>query len=174
MPFLKWFTKRPGTGSFEHLVAPHIDYLYRLSYRFVGNREDAEDLVQDLLAKIYNRMSEMESIEKLRPWLARVLYRLFVDQFRQDQRRPLTDNQDVDFEEFQHPDSGPEQDFEQTIVRERLQQAYQLLNADQRALLALHDIEGYTLIELETMLETPLGTLKSRLHRARRQLREKL
>lgn len=174
MAFSNWFSHRSNSDKFEQLVSPHIDHLYRLAFRFTGRREDAEDLVQDLLVKLYRRRQEVETVEKLRPWLAQVLYRLFIDQVRQQKRRPSIDEGEADCDVFENPDDGPEQLVQQAIVQDRLQQAFTSLNDDQRALLALHDIEGYTLVELETVLETPIGTLKSRLHRARQKLREML
>jgi len=174
MAFSNWFSRRSDSDRFEQLVFPHIDHLYRLAFRFTGRREDAEDLVQDLLVKLYGRQQEVETIDKLRPWLAQVLYRLFIDQVRQQKRRPSVDESEADCDVFENPEGGPEQLVQQAIVQDRLQQAFTALNDDQRALLALHDIEGYTLAELESVLETPIGTLKSRLHRARQKLREKL
>src|SRR5438874_12742244 len=66
---------------------------------------------------------------------------------------------------------GPEDEAERRGQRERIMRALDRLNTEQRAVVAMHDVEGYSLEELETMLETPLGTLKSRLHRARQRLR---
>lgn len=174
MAFSNWFTHSSTGNTFESLITPHIEHLYRLAFRFTGNRQDAEDLVQDLLVKLYPRMEEVRGIEKLRPWLAQVLYRMFIDRVRQDQRRPNIDEAEADFDEFRHPDNGPDELLDKSLTQDRLQAAFLQLNEDQRALLALHDIEGYTLVELESMLDTPLGTLKSRLHRARRYLRERL
>lgn len=174
MAFSNWFSRGSESSRFEQLVYPHIDHLYRLAYRFTNRREDAEDLVQDLLVKLYDRGDEVEKVEKLRPWLAQVLYRMFIDQVRQQKRRPLTEDNDTDLDDFKNPDSGPEVLLDQAISQDRLQRAFTSLNEDQRALLALHDVEGYTLVELETVLDAPIGTLKSRLHRARRKLREKL
>ena len=130
--------------------------------------------MQELLAKLFPKTHEMKEIEKLRPWLDRILYRMFIDRIRYDQRRPIPDCEKNDPDEFAGSDNNPEFDLEQKLTRERLQAAYVQLSEDHRALLALHDIEGYTLLELETMLETPIGTLKSRLHRARKHLRRNL
>jgi RNA polymerase sigma-70 factor (ECF subfamily) len=161
-------------SEFEHLVSPHVDHLYHLAYRFTNNTHDAEDLVQDLLIKLFPRLPEIRDIERLRPWLDRVLYRLFIDRLRQNQRRPALDGDEIDPDELARSDNDPELDLEQNLTQERLQTAYSKLNEDHRALLAMHDIEGYTLLELESMLDAPIGTLKSRLHRARKQLRKNL
>jgi RNA polymerase sigma-70 factor (ECF subfamily) len=174
MFLLNLFMGPSAQSEFERLVAPHVDHLYRLAYRFTGNAQDAEDLVQDLLVKLFPRLQEIKDIEKLRPWLDRVLYRMFVDRIRQNQRRPIADADEIDPDEIARSDGNPETDLEQQLTQERLQAAYTRLNEDHRALLAMHDIEGYTLLELESMLDTPIGTLKSRLHRARKRLRENL
>ena len=77
------------TSSFEALLQPHVAVLYRHAFRLTGNVSDAEDLVQDLLVKLYPRRRELTKIEKLRPWLFKVLYRLFIDQRRKASRNPL-------------------------------------------------------------------------------------
>jgi RNA polymerase sigma factor (sigma-70 family) len=170
-----WSRTADNQNRFEDLMGPHIDHLYRLSYRFTGSREDAEDLVQDLLLKLYPRQQEIESIEKLRPWLARVLYRLFIDRVRQGGRSVLSAVEDSEAPDDQMDQAaGIEALVEGTLTQERLLESFALLNEDQRALLALHDIEGYTLAELADVLDTPIGTLKSRLNRSRTRLRKLL
>jgi RNA polymerase sigma factor (sigma-70 family) len=176
-----WARLRHGreTGSFENALRPHIRPLYRLAIHYCGNQHEAEELLQELLYRLYARQGEVLGVEKLRPWLARVLYNLFVDRFRREQLRPTA------FSELGWEDEAtnevaampmqtheqPEQEFEQDLTRERLLVSLQKLPQPQRVLLLMHDVEEYTLIELETILETPIGTLKSRLHRARDRLR---
>jgi len=166
--------RRRGSDPFEDLLAPHVEHLYRLAYRFTGNREQAEDLVQDLLVKLYPRSDELAEVAQLRPWLARTLYHQFIDQKRREQRAPFV----AEEAGLEAVDTDPRSDPEGGVERDRLQQrltaALATLNPDQRALVALHDMEGYTLVELEPLLSTPLGTLKSRLHRARARLRSAL
>jgi RNA polymerase sigma factor (sigma-70 family) len=173
MIWIPWGEARTENISFEHLLAPHIDPLYRLAYRFTGKREEAEDLVQDLLIRLFPRHAELCQVEKLRPWLARVLYRIFIDRRRAASRSPI-DFPDTDPEVEHQMDSspGPEHLADESLTRERLERALEELNDDQRVLLALHDVEGYTLVELAEMLEVPIGTLKSRLSRAHNRLRE--
>lgn len=165
--------RRRGTGGFERLLSPHIGHLYRLAYRFCGKREDAEDLVQELLAKLYPRRREIAELEYLRPWLNRALYHLFVDGTRREARSPSPREGD-DPDTLAGGGAGPEQGWERTALQRQILEAMRRLTPDQRALVALHDVEGYTLGELTTMLDTPVGTLKSRLHRARRHLRDAL
>lgn len=171
-----WQSKQTEHEQFEELVQPHLQQLYKLAYRFTGQRADAEDLVQDVVVKLYPRLQEMQKIEKLGPWLARVLYRHFVDRLRSKQRSPLHLVSDDEPELEQHHDAAPDPagNVEATLLQGRLQHALDQLNDDQRALMILHDVEGYTLNEIHTMYDVSIGTLKSRLNRARTRLRELL
>ncbi len=163
------------SDQFEELIAPHIEHLYRLAYRFTGSRNDAEDLMQDLLVKLYPRAGELARVEALRPWLARALYHQFIDGVRRARRDPLSGSEDEEAL-ASHASSlpGGERLLETAQLRDQLIAALTTLNEDQRALITLHDVEGYTLTELEAVLDTPLGTLKSRLHRARARMRRAL
>ena len=80
-----------AASQFENLLRPHVEHLYRLAWRFTGNKADAEDLVQDVLLKLYRRTHELARIEQLRPWLAKVLYHQYIELVRQRARSPLAD-----------------------------------------------------------------------------------
>jgi RNA polymerase sigma-70 factor (ECF subfamily) len=177
-------SRRRAETEFECLVRPHLDYLYRLAYRFTGAADRAEDLIQDLLVRLYPRRAELARIEQPRPWLVRVMYRMFIDDVRRNARAPIvpiagsdlagTEEEGDPYAKIVDPAPGPEAEMELNLSREELQRAWERLNPEHKALLTLHDVEGYTLNELEISLETPLGTLKSRLHRARARLAELL
>ena len=135
--------------------------------------------------RIYPRCDELASIEQPRPWLVRVMYRMFIDQVRHNARSPhmpIADsslaNEFVDegdpYADVADTAPGPEDELEMHFDRERLTHAWEQLSPDHRALLTLFEIEGYTLSELEVMLECTRGTLKSRLHRARSRLADLL
>lgn len=159
--------------TFTTQVEPHLSMLYRLAYRFTGQRADAEDLVQDLLAQLYARRTDLAGIDALRPWLARALYHLFIDRLRRRRHDPLNAAGDLEaLQDHADPHATPDTDAEQRRLRTRLEAAIQRLAPEQRAVIALHDIEGYTLQELVGVLDAPLGTLKSRLHRARAAVRQ--
>jgi RNA polymerase sigma-70 factor (ECF subfamily) len=173
---------RSVSSAFEKLLHPHVAHLFQLAFHFTGSTADAEDLVQDLLVKLYPRRRELADIERLRPWLARVLYRQFIDGKRRVDRSPVRlaadvsddagDEEAMDTSADAHP--GPEDEWERGWERRRLLRVLDGLSSEHRTILALHDIEGYTLEELTEALDSPLGTLKSRLHRARARLREML
>ncbi len=171
---------RSGPSRFEALLRPHLHSLFRAAFRFSGNVADAEDLVQDVLVKLYDKRQELDKVEKLQPWLMKVLFRTFVDRKRRRDRSPVSltalggrdGNENTDFFEAVPSDRpGPAATVEAMFTNQRLHLALAALNEDQRTLCVLHDMEGYTLHELEDILDTPIGTLKSRLHRARARLR---
>ena len=172
-----WPLRHSEHDQFKALIQPHLGRLYKLAYRFAGQRDDAEDLVQDILLKLFPRLDEMQAIEKLGPWLARVLYRHFIDRLRSKQRAPLHlvgEDDDNILEDFSEERPGPAGLNDVAILQKRLQHSLNLLNEDQRVLVILHDVEGYTLQEIHTMYDVSIGTLKSRLNRARSRLRELL
>ena len=176
----------PDKGSdqrgFEQLLQPHVDHLYRLAYRFAGNKPDAEDLVQDLMIKIYPRRKELDQVENLRPWLVRVMYNLFIDGKRRQSRSPIhltVDNtpdhegsDPLDYLESEH--RGPEEETARHLYNGHMVRTFDQLSNDHRMVITLHDIEGYTLEEMTAILDCPIGTLKSRLHRARARFRDLL
>ncbi len=170
------FPRRKQTVDFDTLVRPHLDVLYRTAYRFCQQRHDAEDLVQELLAKLYPRRDELATIDKLRPWLITSLYHLFIDGTRKQKRSPLQtiDDEQQFYDSTAGDQPGPECQIMRAQRLQAIQHAFEQLSDDHRALLTLHDIEGYRLPELQDMLGIPLGTLKSRVHRARARLRELL
>ncbi len=169
-----WPLRSSEHEQFEALLRPYLQQLYQLAFRFTGQRVDAEDLVQDVVVKLYPRLQEMQRIERLSSWLARVLYRQFIDRTRSKQRSPLhlVGDNELTLDEYQDKAAGPAENVESILLQKRLQTALNQLNEDQRALVILHDVEGHTLNEIHTMFAIPVGTLKSRLNRARSRLRE--
>lgn len=168
-----WPRKRSPHDQFEELLRPHLRRLYNLAYRFSRNPDDAEDLVQDILLKLYPRLKEMQSIEKLGPWLARVLYRHYIDKLRSEQRSPIEYMADEEaiYETHAADTLQPSELLDATFIQQHMQQALNQLNDDQRIAIILHDVEEYSLQEISEILSVPTGTLKSRLSRARDKLR---
>lgn len=175
-------SERIDAKRFSALIEPHFDRLFRLAYRLTGARSDAEDLIQDVMVRLYEQRESLATVADLKPWLSRVLFNRFVDTRRASNRRPLTLVGDGSLEETESEARTPyghsgDQPEAQAIAAEntgRLERALTRLSEDQRSLLLMHDAEGFTLPEIEAMTETPLGTLKSRLSRARARLRELL
>lgn len=162
---------------FSELVSPHIGSLYRMAYRWTQDRDDAEDLVQETLARLFRRVDDMERIEMLGPWLVKVLYRCFVDQYRKRSRTPEGDNHawraDTELldEELARRPEGADEARRLQLQRD-LARALETLSDAQRDVILLHDTEGYSAVEVAAILEISTGTVKSRLHRAREQLKK--
>ena len=163
-------------ASFDALIKPHLDRLYRLSFRLAGNKAEAEDLFQDVLTKIFPRLGELIEIEEPGSWLCRVMYNHFIDNRRRYARQRV-----VSVSEDRLPGKSLEElpgnldpvaDAERLDNIMRLQRAFSELSEDHRLVVLLHDSEGYKLTEIQEVTGTPVGTLKSRLHRARARLRE--
>lgn len=167
----------PTAAEFEALIRPHLDRLYRLAYRLTLTVADAQDLVQDVLLKLYPRRDELSSINDLNPWLSRVLYNQFVQQTRRyrSQRLRIVPEGDGDPMDrlvgpSEDPAAGALRSFDITAV----QVALGKLSEKHRTVLLMHDAEGYKLKEIQTITGIPVGTVKSRLHRARARMRELL
>lgn len=165
-----------NSRTFERIVRPHFDRLYRLAWRLTGNKADAEDLFQELLVRAYGKLDELIDIREPGPWLARVMYNLFVDETRRFRRRRMH----VVDEGSLGPDGlaglpargGPDHDNRRIEQLTRLQRALERLSDEQRTVVLLHDTEGYKLEEIQSITGVPVGTIKSRLHRARARLRQ--
>lgn len=159
---------------FEAAVRPHLDRLYRYARQLTQDPSLAEDLVQTLLLKLYQRDERIDQLEKAGSWLARALHNLYVDEVRKHTRTALDIadcNDDLLAEWPSEVASSPEAVTERFFERDRLQAALNRLSAEHRAVVAWHDIEGYSLEELARDGDIAVGTLKSRLHRARANLR---
>ena len=160
-----------GKGSpearFAAIVEPHYELMYRVGYRLTRSVQDAEDLAQEVCVRAFPRLDELERLEQPRGWLLRVLFRLFVDSSRRYERKHVGSLDDIDADALVCDGPSPADEAERALTQRRLSRAWQHLDKEQRALLALHDVEGYTLLELRELTGLKDGTLKSRLHRAR-------
>jgi RNA polymerase sigma factor (sigma-70 family) len=175
----------PSAAEFDQLMRGHIRPLYRYAYRWTGDVDLAEDLVQETLTRLFTELPRLREIDMLRPWAARVMYRIFVDWLRRAHRSPVLfvgrsgttgTVLDDDDEDIAAADEAwdPAELTERAFERERIVAAWPRLHLQHRVVLSLHEIEGYSLEEVAAIIEAPLGTAKSRLHRARRHLRELL
>ena len=162
--------------AFEKLVRPHFDRLYRLAWRLTGQKAEAEDLFQELLIKAYGKIDDLVKIDEPASWLSRMMYNLFIDERRRFARRRLHT-----VEEGEMSGDGlaglpgtddPASDHERFERMQKLDLALATLSDEHRVIVLLHDTEGYKLTEIQDLIGIPVGTVKSRLHRARARLRE--
>jgi RNA polymerase sigma-70 factor, ECF subfamily len=168
--------KNPSSLVFDQLVRPHFNRLYRLAYRLTGSKPEAEDLYQELLIKAFSKLDDLVNIEEPGSWLSRVMYNLFVDQHRRfvRQRMHIVEESQLSSDGIAGlpGDDDPVADNMRRQQLIRLDAALQQLSEEHRLVVLLHDTEGYKLKEIQELTGTPVGTVKSRLHRARARLRE--
>lgn len=162
--------------AFEQLVRPHFERLYRLAWRLTGAREEAEDLFQELLIKAYGKLDDLVQIDEPGSWLCRVMYNLFIDERRRFARRRMHTVEEGqligDGLEGMPGGNDPVRDNERLEKIRRLDRALAQLSDEHRVVVLLHDTEGYKLEEIQSLIDVPIGTIKSRLHRARARLRD--
>lgn len=165
-----------------HQIEPYLEGMFRLAYRFCGNIHDAEDIVQDVVLKLHAKKIDIGQYDNPRTWLSKVVHRHFIDRYRHQIRSPIDHAEDIvidgDWENaLDTYDGGHLPMHEQTDnsrFMRALSNALNLLNDEQRTLIILFEVEGYSLSEIQEILELPQGTIKSRLHRAREKLRQAL
>ena len=162
--------------AFEQLVRPHFDRLYRFAWRLTGAKAEAEDLFQELLIKAFGKLDALVEVDEPGAWLCRVMYNLFIDEKRRFARRRMHT-----VEEGQLGGEGlaglpgpddPVYDKQRMEKLKSLDAALAQLSDEHRIVVLLHDTEGYKLSEIQELTGVPVGTVKSRLHRARVRLRE--
>ncbi len=164
-------------AAFEHAVRPYLRPLYQSAYRLTGSVTDAEDLLQELLLKLFRQFDQWRDLDQPKPWLQRVLYNLHVDMYRKRSHTHGANPRTLDddgVEDLAANEQSPAQLAEAEQHQQRILTALADLGPRQRALVTLHLIEGHTLEESAAILDEPLGTLKSRLHRCKSQLKRSL
>lgn len=159
--------------SWDDIVAQHSARVYRLAYRLTGNQHDAEDLTQDVFVRVFR------SLDTYRPgtfegWLHRITTNLFLDRMRRKQRIRFDALSDDASARLTSREAGPAQTYDDTHLDDDVQRALDSLAPAYRAAVVLCDIEGLTYEEIADILDVKLGTVRSRIHRGRAQLREQL
>jgi RNA polymerase sigma-70 factor (ECF subfamily) len=159
--------------SWEEIVTEHSARVYRLAYRLTGNMHDAEDLTHDVFIRVFRSLDSYQP-GTFEGWLHRITTNAFLDKMRRKQRIRFDALSDDAAERLPTREMGPEQSYNDTHFDDDVQRALDALSADFRAAVVLCDIEGLSYEEIATTLGIKLGTVRSRIHRGRSQLREAL
>ncbi len=159
--------------AWEDVVREHSGRVYRLAYRLTGNRHDAEDLTQEVFVRVFRSLSSYTP-GTFEGWLHRITTNLFLDQVRRRKRIRFDALGDDAHDRLPGREPGPERAFEHANLDVDVQQALASLPPGFRAAVVLCDVEGLSYEEIAATLGIKLGTVRSRIHRGRAQLRATL
>lgn len=174
------YSKKQKEEVFEQEFLPHIDSMYNFAYRLTFEEDDAKDLVQDTYLKAFRFIDSFERGTNAKAWLFRILKNSFINDFRKKSKQPSK----VDYNEVESYYNS--EDVDETIttdlrvetvqhmIGDEITNALNALDVDFRTVIILCDLEGFTYEEMAKILNIPIGTVRSRLHRARNLLKEKL
>ncbi|MGB5702747.1 MAG: sigma-70 family RNA polymerase sigma factor [Polyangiales bacterium] len=167
---------------FETEARPHLDTLYSTALRLTRSPVDAEDLVQDTLVRAYRFYDRFEAGTNFRAWLLRIQMNTFVNRYRRTTReRQVFDGpmatpvgEGVMSRATMRALTDPVGDAQRQIIGREINRAFEVLSEDARAMVLLADVEELSYKEIAEVMGCPIGTVMSRLHRARKQLQESL
>jgi RNA polymerase sigma-70 factor (ECF subfamily) len=173
--------QRGNLDAFNELVLAYQDQVYNLAYRIMGDPASASDATQEAFISAYQHIDGFrgEYPSSFKSWLMRIVSNACYDELRRRKRRPVTSIEDFEIDEEANPaliseTEGPEEHAEREDMARVIQTGIQTLPTDQRVTLVLSDVQGFSYQEIAEMTDVPLGTVKSRLARARGKLRDYL
>lgn len=174
------YTEEQKHHIFESEFLPHIDAMYNFAFRITYDEDTAKDLLQDTYYKAFRFIESFQQGTNAKAWLFRILKNSFINEFRKKNKEPsMVDYQDV--ETYYNSDDVNEVitsdlrvEVLQDMIGDEVSNALNSLAVDFRIVIILCDLEGFTYEEMSKILDIPIGTVRSRLHRARNLLREKL
>jgi RNA polymerase sigma-70 factor (ECF subfamily) len=161
-----------GVPTWEDIARDHGRFLYTVAYRLTGNHDDAQDLVQEVLLRVRRGLASYTP-GSLEGWLSRITTNAFLDEVRRRKRRPLEIVADLP-ERLIGVDADPDEVLSRSRLPADVQDAIRALPEDFRAVVVLCDVVGLDYAEIADSLGIPSGTVRSRIHRGRAQLRKAL
>ena len=160
-------------GAFEELVRTHQHRIYALALRMLGNAAEAQDVAQEAFLRAHRGLAEFRGEARLSTWLYAIASRLCLNRLAGSERR-LTRHGEETLTRLPDGRPGPDQTLERGEIEEALHRAIGELAEERRIVVILRDVVGLAEEEIAEALELPVGTVRSRLHRARLDLKEKL
>ena len=176
----KQYSQSEKVRIFDDEFMPHIDSMYNFAYKLTLDEEDAKDLVQETYMKAFRFISSFERGTNAKAWLFRILKNSFINDYRKKSKQPSK----VDYQEVENIYNSDDVNHNITVdlrsesvqsrIGDEVSNALNSLAVDFRIVIILCDLEGFTYEEMAKILDIPIGTVRSRLHRARNLLKEKL
>ena len=159
--------------AFEELVRVYQHRVFSVAVRMLGNRAEAEDIAQEVFLRVYRSVADFRGEAKLSTWLYAIASRLCLNRLASGERHRVREGQDV-LTRLPSADAGAGEALERGERDAALQQAIASLPEERRIVLVLRDVEGLSYDEIARALDLEPGTVRSRLHRARLDLKDKL
>lgn len=172
-------SKKGDREAFEHLVRLYENKVYTIAYRLMGNHADASDLAQDAFIKIYQALPNFRGDSSFSTWIYHITVNVCRDELRKRQRRPTVSLDEPTGEnnttyEIRSNAPGPEEMLDRSETQAMIQECLNNLSDDYRTILVMREIQDLAYEEIAELLGCSLGTVKSRLSRARQALKEKI
>lgn len=174
------YSDRDRMFIFDREFMPHLTAMYNFAYRLTYDEDEAKDLVQETFMKAYRFIHSFQQGTNAKAWLYRILKNSFINDFRKKSKQPAK----VDYQEVEGYYNSEDADADYTVdmrvesekdmMGDEVTLALNALPIDFRTVIILCDLEGFTYEEMAKILDIPIGTVRSRLHRARNLLKEKL
>jgi RNA polymerase sigma-70 factor (ECF subfamily) len=174
------YTELEKIDIFDNEFLPQIDSMYNFAYRLTFDEDDAKDLVQETYLKAFRFIDSFQRGTNAKAWLFRILKNSFINDFRKKSKEPSkVDYQEVEtYYNSEDVDASITTDLRveavQDMIGDEVSNALNSLAVDFRTVIILCDLEGFTYEEMAKILDIPIGTVRSRLHRARNLVKEKL
>jgi len=166
--------QRGETDAFEILVRRHEKTIFNLVYRMLGDYDDAAEVSQEVFLSAYRAIGQFRGDANFSTWLYRIALNHATTRRRSMSSRQQKTVPIDDMEPLSDPELGPAETLERKEIRERVQLALNKLEPDDATMILLRDLQDISYDEVARVLEIPVGTVKSRLHRARQALKTQL
>jgi RNA polymerase sigma factor (sigma-70 family) len=174
------YSEREKQSIFNQEFMPHINSMYNFAYRLTLDSDDSKDLLQDTYLKAFRFIDSFQKGTNAKAWLFRILKNSFINDYRKKSKEPSK----VDYQEVESYYNSEDVDRQitpdlrvealQDMIGDEISIALNSLDVDFRTVIILCDLEGFKYEEMAKILDIPIGTVRSRLHRARNLLKEKL
>lgn len=169
--------KQGDKRAFEEIVGLYEKKVFSTIYYMVKDENDVEDIAQEVFIKIYKNLNNFKEKSSLYTWIYRITINVCIDKLKSKKdviyidEKVQTEDGEVDIE-LEDKSKGPEKIVEENDLKERLTNAIRKLPIEQRTMIVLRDIKGFTYMEIAEMTKTNLGTVKSKINRSRQALKE--
>jgi RNA polymerase sigma-70 factor, ECF subfamily len=166
--------KAGQTHRFEELVAAYQNRLFGAMFVMLGDRQDAEDITQEAFTRAFLKLEAFQAKSSFFTWLHRIAFNLAIDMRRREKRARNIGkvSMEVASESLESSEASPSEESERSEAQQKIYDALAKIDPERRAVIALRDLQGMDYAEIADVLAIPIGTVRSRLHRARIELKE--